>query len=163
MPACWLSPISQVRLLLKPWRQSAGTWVGRLASAAALSSGVINPLSPAKPQHWICSGTITSRAQARATASIFSPSPIRRLLQVIWSITVSSMGVSSRWGSRCSSTKVAGSNTRRPLPSAPESSRCTQGLVSSNTGQRPCSLACHSASASSVRLASATSLIPLLS
>ena len=39
----------------------------------------------------------------------------------------------------------------------------TQGLVSSSTGQRPASLACHRASASSLRLACATSTIPLLS
>ena len=49
-------------------RQAAGNASASRRSAWALSSGWVKPLSPAKPQQVTSGATITSRAQARATA-----------------------------------------------------------------------------------------------
>ncbi|CSA29221.1 Uncharacterised protein [Vibrio cholerae] len=51
MPLWCDKPISHVRLLLNPRLQCAGTCSLSEWTAAAFSSGVVKPLSPAQPQH----------------------------------------------------------------------------------------------------------------
>jgi hypothetical protein len=69
----------------------------------------VKPLSPAKAQHPISSGTSTFFAQARATRMIVLASPIRRVEQVTCTDTVSSIGASVTLGSTNFSMNSAGS------------------------------------------------------
>ena len=93
---------------------------------------------------------LSPRGHRRATASILSPSPMRRLLQVIWSITVSSMGSAQGGAAGVPAQKAEGSKPEGPCR-VPPRAVAARRLVSSSTGQRPCSLARHNASASSLR------------
>ena len=79
MPLWSDKPISQVRLVEKPSWQLSGNESFKVRSAEAFSSGVENPLSPAKPQQVIWSGMITSWAQALARLTKLSASPMREL------------------------------------------------------------------------------------
>ena len=133
-------PISQVRLLLKPWRQSLGTWAGRLARAAALSSGSSAPLSPV-PQ-----SRSTGYAQARSPRGHRrgpAPASYRRApcagCWVIWSITVHRWG-QLKVGQQVFQHKGGGSNTRRPLPISPRAAAVRRGWCQVTRANAPARL-----------------------
>ena len=86
---------------------------------------------------------------------------MRRIEQVTCTATGPGWGRNSSRSRRKVQMNSAGSyNLMRPIFSR---MRCRQGLWSHSTGQRPSSLARHSASSSSAVLRSAMSAMPLLS
>ena len=110
MPEWVVSPISQVRELLTPMVAPALSICGlSLRSAHSLSAGSVNPLSPAKAQQPISSGTNTFLAHAFATRTMVSANPICLVEQVTCTATQASSGVISTSLSTYLSMNSAGS------------------------------------------------------